>query len=153
MTSRPNVSLKGRALKCLASREHSRLELKRKLGSHAESAEQLDALLDELEHRGLLCAERFAESLVHRKAARHGVARIAAELGLHRLPPEVAQAALQPLLDSEFERAHALWVRRYGQVADTPEERVRQHRFLTARGFGADVVRRVIRGDGLQFED
>jgi regulatory protein len=81
------------------------------------------------------------------------VARFAAELGLHRLPPEVAQAALQPLLDSEFERAHALWVRRYGQVADTPEERVRQHRFLTARGFGAEVVRRVIRGDGLQFED
>ena len=56
------LSLKGRALKYLAAREHSRLELQRKLAPHAESAEQVDAALNDLEARGFLSAERFAES-------------------------------------------------------------------------------------------
>ena len=44
----PGLSLKGRALKYLAAREHSRLELTRKLAAHAESPEQIDAVLDEI---------------------------------------------------------------------------------------------------------
>jgi len=142
------VSLKGRALKYLAAREHSRLELQRKLAPHAESPEQVDAALDELEARGLLSAERFAESMVHRKAARFGSARIQAELAQHRLPSDIAQAVVRTLRDTELARAHALWVRRYGEVAQEPHDRAKQMRFLTARGFSSDVVRRVIRGEG-----
>lgn len=142
------VSLKGRALKYLAAREHSRLELQRKLAPHAESPEQVDAALDELEARGLLSAERFAESMVHRKAARFGAARIQAELTQHRLPSDIAQAVLRTLRDTELARAHALWARRYGEVAQEPQDRAKQMRFLTARGFSSDVVRRVTRGEG-----
>lgn len=142
------LSLKGRALKYLAAREHSRLELQRKLAPHAESAEQVDAALDELETRGFLSAERFAESMVHRKAARFGAARIQAELAQHRLPSDIAQAVVRSLRDTELARAHALWVRRYGEVAQVPQDRAKQVRFLTARGFSSDVVRRVTRGEG-----
>lgn len=142
------LSLKGRALKYLAAREHSRVELLRKLAPHAESPEQLDAALDELEARGLLSAERFAESMVHRKAARFGVARIQAELAQHRLPSDIAQAAVRALKETELARAHAVWVRRFGDVAQDPQARAKQVRFLTARGFSSDVVRRVTRGEG-----
>lgn len=142
------LSLKGRALKYLAAREHSRVELLRKLAPHAESPEQLDAALDELEARGLLSAERFAESMVHRKAARFGVARIQAELAQHRLPSDIAQAAVRALKETELARAHAVWVRRFGEVAQDPQARAKQVRFLTARGFSSDVVRRVTRGEG-----
>jgi len=144
----PTLSLKGRALKYLAAREHSRMELRRKLAPHAESPEQLDAVLDELEARGFLSAERFAESMVHRKAARFGAARIQAELSQHRLPSDIAQAVVRNLKDTELARAHALWVKRYGQVAQEPQARAKQVRFLTARGFSSDVVRRVTRGEG-----
>ncbi len=142
------LSLKGRALKYLAAREHSRLELQRKLAPHAESAEQVDATLDELEARGFLSAERFAESMVHRKAARFGAARIQAELTQHRLPSDIAQAVVRTLRDTELARAHALWVRRHGEVAQEPQDRAKQMRFLMARGFSSDVARRVTRGEG-----
>ena len=142
------LSLKGRALKYLANREHSRVELLRKLAPHAESQEEVEAALDDLEARGLLSAERFAESMLHRKASRFGAARIQAELAQHRLPSDIAQAALRSLKDTELARAHAVWARRYGEVASDAQEKARQMRFLTARGFAADVVRRVVKGEG-----
>lgn len=147
MSGAPGLSLKGRALKYLAAREHSRVELMRKLGPHAESPEQIAQVLDELERRGLLSAERFAESVIHRKAARYGVARLKAELAQHRLPEDITRAAAQQLRESEFDRARALWLRRFGTPPDTPEERSRQTRFLAGRGFAGDVIRRVLRGD------
>ncbi len=145
-SSPQGLSLKGRALKYLAMREHSRVELARKLGPHAESAEQVDAVLDELEQRGFLSAERFAQSVIHRKAARYGTARLKAELQQHDLPPEVAREAVESLKATELSRAQALWARRFGQVADTPEERARQSRYLAGRGFSGDVIRQVLKG-------
>jgi regulatory protein len=141
------LSLKGRALKYLAAREHSHPELRRKLGPHAESPEQVDALLDELEARGLLSAQRFAESVVHRKASRYGAARVQAELARHELPDDITREAAADLKASEMARAHAIWVRRFGAVAATPEDRARQMRFLAGRGFAPDTIRRVVRGD------
>lgn len=147
--SRPGLSLKGRALKYLAAREHSRQELRRKLAPHAESAEQIEQLLDLLEARGLMSAQRFADSVLHRKAARFGAARLKAELSQHRLPDDITREATNALLATEFQRAHALWLRRFGQVADTAEGRAKQARFLAGRGFSGEVVRKVVRGDGL----
>jgi regulatory protein len=149
----PALSLKGRALRFLSMREHSRVELRRKLAPHAESPEQLEAVLDDMAARRFLCLERFADSVVHRKAARFGAARIKAELAQHQLPGHVADAVIRGLRDSELERAHALWARRFGEVAETPQEQARQARFLLARGFAGDVVRRVVRGEGLPDPD
>lgn len=149
---RPTLSLKGRALKYLSAREHSRVELTRKLAPHAESAEQVQQVLDDLEQKDLLSAERFAASVLYRKASRYGAARLKAELAQHHLPADIASAATQSLKDTEFERAHALWARRYGEPAATLEEKAKQMRFLLARGFASDVVRRVIRGDGFQAD-
>jgi regulatory protein len=142
------LSLKGRALKYLAGREHSRVELTRKLGPHAESPEQLELVLDELEGRGFLSAQRFAESMLHRKAARFGAARIQAELSQHRLPADIAQTVVRALRETEIDRAYTLWTKRYGEVALDPRERAKQMRFLTARGFSSEVASRVTRGEG-----
>jgi regulatory protein len=140
------LSLKGRALRYLSAREHSRVELVRKLTPHAEDPAEIDRVLDDLELRGWLSAERFVESVVHRKAARYGTARIRGELNGHQLPDEAVRSALSALKDTELQRAQALWLRRYGQVADTPQERAKQMRFLAGRGFSGDVIRQVVRG-------
>jgi len=140
------LSLKGRALKYLSAREHSRVELARKLRPHAEDPTEIDRVLDDLEARGWLSAERFVESVIHRKAARYGTARIRGELNAHQLPEEAVRAALSALKDTELQRAHDLWLRRYGQVAETPQDLARQMRFLAARGFSGEVVRQVVRG-------
>ena len=139
--------MKGRALKYLAAREHSRVELRRKLAPHAESAEQIEQVLDELESRQFLSAERFAQSVAHRRGGRYGVARVQAELAQHQLPADVLTDTLQTLRETECTRAQALWLKRFGQVAQDPVERAKQMRFLLGRGFSSDVARSVLKGD------
>lgn len=143
----PKLSLKGRALKYLAAREHSRAELLRKLAPHAEEPAEVERVLDELEARGLLSAERFVESLLHRRAARLGTARLRQELQQHKLPADAVAQAVEALRGTELERARAVWQRRFGgEPAADAAERARQMRFLTARGFSSEVIRRVVRG-------
>ncbi len=146
--ARPEPTLKARALRMLARREHSRTELERKLVPHAESGEQLRALLDRLVETGLLSNERFAQSVVHRRAATRGAAVVRHELRAHGLSDEAVAEHVATLEHSEFERARALWVRRFGSKPESLAERARQSRFLLARGFAADVVRRVVGGRG-----
>lgn len=143
----PKLSLKGRALKYLAAREHSRVELLRKLAPHAEEPAEVERVLDELEAKGLLSAERFVESLLHRRAARFGTARLRQEMQQHKLPSEAVAQAVEALRGTELERARTVWQRRFGDgPAADAAERARQMRFLTARGFSAEVIRRVVRG-------
>ncbi|UZD55118.1 recombination regulator RecX [Caldimonas aquatica] len=144
----PKLSLRGRALKYLAAREHSRRELARKLAPHAETPEQVEALLDEFEAKGLLSQARFVESIVHRKAARFGAARIRQELQAHGIDGDAAHDALAALQGTEYDRARAVWQRRFGgQCAATPAERAKQMRFLAGRGFSTEVIRRVVRDE------
>jgi len=140
-----SLSLKGRALKLLSQRDHSRLELVRKLSPHAESPEQLERALDELEQGKLLSESRFAESLVRRRAERYGLRRIEQELGTHRLDPEVSGPALAAAREGERERALAAWRRRFGGPAASAAERARQHRFLAQRGFTGGTIAWVLR--------
>ena len=56
------LSLKARALRYLAAREHSRIELQRKLAKYAQEGDDVDAVLDALERADFLSAERFSES-------------------------------------------------------------------------------------------
>jgi regulatory protein len=143
---RPEPTLKARALRALARREHSRVELERKLAPHAESSEQLEALLDRLAETGLLSNERFAQSVVHRRSSTRGAAVIRHELRAHGLAEETVAEHVQALERSEYERARALWNRRFGVTPQSLAERMRQTRFLLARGFAAEVVRRVVGG-------
>ena len=43
-------------------------------------------------------------------------------------------------------RALAVWAKRFGAIAPDAAGRAKQMRFLAARGFGADVIRRVLQG-------
>jgi regulatory protein len=150
---RPPLSLKARALRWLAQREHSRIELRRKLLRAAARADPplgdaaaVDALLDWLVAERHLSEARFVESRVHARAARFGTRRIAHELAQHgtALDP----AAAQQLAATELARARALWQRRFGSTPAPADAatRARQMRFLAGRGFAADVIRRVVRG-------
>ncbi len=139
------VSLKARALRLLAMREHSRVELERKLGEHAADAGELRSLLDALEAQGWLDAQRFAASLVRRRA-RYGTARIAQELRSHGLDDALVEQALRERDDGdEAARALAALRRRHPQPAADAKQRARQQRFLQARGYTADAVRAALK--------
>ena len=140
------LSLKGRALRLLAQREHSRSELATKLARHVQEGEDLDAVLRDLEAKGFIDENRVAESLVHRRAARLGTQRLVQELRGKGVGEDLVRATAEQLRATEYERAQGVWRQRFGTCAATQQERARQMRFLAARGFSGEVVRRVVRG-------
>ncbi|WP_249931161.1 recombination regulator RecX [Ramlibacter sp. 2FC] len=140
------LSLKGRALRLLAQREHSRVELARKLAPHVQEGEDLDAVLDALQARGFIDEQRVVESLLHRRAGKLGAARIRQELQAKGLDAAAVQQAVAQLQGSELERAREVWRKKFGEPAADAAGRARQMRFLAARGFGAEAIRRVVSG-------
>lgn len=140
------LSLTGRALKYLSQREHSRLELERKLTPHAEEGEDLTAVLDALEAKDFISPERVAQSVLYRRSGKLGTSRVLHELRSKGLDDEVVRAAAEQLKDTEHARAWDVWQRKFGEAATTPQERMKQMRFLASRGFGGDVVNKVLRG-------
>lgn len=138
-------SLMARGIDALSRREYSRKELREKLVQALEagqSASEVDAVLDELESKKYLSNERYARSRVRMRSARYGNRRLAYELAMKGIDAEEVQEALQEAGD-EFERAWAVWSRRYGNPPEDYKEKTRQARFLAARGFGFDMIERV----------
>ncbi len=107
-------SLKGRALRLLSQREHSRKELERKLAAHEETPGELHQALDELQAKGLDAA--------------------------------LVTEALQRLKGTELERAREVWRRKFDALPHDAATRAKQSRFLAARGFGGEVIRKVLAG-------
>lgn len=145
---RTGLSLKARALGLLAMREQSRHELARKLGAHAETAEEVEAVLNELERAGHLSQRRFGESLLRRREQRYGRLRIARELDEHRVDDSLRSSLLGELADSERERAFGVWEKRFGRAPEDLKERARQYRFLAQRGFDGETISSVLKRAG-----
>ena len=138
------LSLKGRALRLLAGREYSRRELERKLAPREEEPGQLKQALDELQAKGFIDEQRVVDSVVHRRAPRLGAVRIRQELQAKGLDAEAVTAAVSSLQATELERALAVWRRKFDAPPADAAERAKQARFLIARGFSAQAVRRVL---------
>lgn len=113
--------------------------------SDAASSPELrvETVLAWLEANRYLSAERFAESRVNARSARFGNVRIRHELSQHEvtLSAELART----LQETEFARAATVRERKFGAVPDSAKESARQARFLAARGFSTDVIRRALR--------
>ena len=137
-------SLKGRALRLLSGREHSRTELERKLKSFETEPGTLGQALDELEAKGFISEQRVIESVLNRRAAKLGTARIRQELQGKGLDPQAVSAALTSLQTSERARALAVWRKKFGAPPQDAQAAAKQMRFLAARGFGAEIIRRVV---------
>ncbi|SFR78721.1 regulatory protein [Marinobacter daqiaonensis] len=138
----PNEQAPEMALRLLARREHSRLELALKLRQRRVGHEVIERVLDEFEDRGWLSDERFAEVFVRqRMEAGYGPLKILADLqqrGIPGRPP-----ALSEIPDDDWiASAVRLRDRRFGlgNVLEDWPERQRQGGFLARRGFSTEQV-------------
>jgi regulatory protein len=148
MPARPPLTLRNRALGLLARREHSRVELRRKLAPKVEEGDDLESLLDDLVARGWLSDQRFVEQTVRAKARRMGASRIAHDLrskGVDEGLIAVAVAATRP---GEADSMKGVWSRRFGEAPANANEKARQVRFLQARGFALEAILRFLRDPG-----
>ncbi|MHB1678183.1 MAG: recombination regulator RecX [Sulfuriferula sp.] len=133
-------SLRVRALDALARREHSRVELARKLATHGVDEGELAQLLDDLEARGWLSDARYAEQRAQGRQLRYGSQKIAYELREQGVAETLVSATLDALKATEMERARMVWEKKFGVRAVTAKERAQQIRFLQMRGFDLNVI-------------
>ena len=71
-------NLETRAMRYLVRREYSRQELAQKLSTNANASDsqELETVLDALEQKGFLSAQRVVEQTAHLRRARYGSHRI-----------------------------------------------------------------------------
>ncbi len=136
-------SLRQRAISLLARREHTRVELIRKLSPHGTS-EEIDTVLNELARTGLQSDARFAESYVRSQSARLGAARLRQSLRTKGVATELIESGLVDLPD-EMERAHEVWTNKFAAAPADAREWAKQARFLQGRGFSSDVIRKLLK--------
>ncbi|MFL9608734.1 recombination regulator RecX [Methylobacillus sp. Pita2] len=151
-TNKPATSLRERALAYLARREYSYQELLHKLSPHAGEEDDLPALLEDFKKRGWLSDTRYTEQIVHARKGRYGSLRVAHELRQHGVSDELIGKAVAGMAPDELEAATAVYRKKFSQPPQSREEWAKQARFLQGRGFGFEVIRKVLRGSPEDIE-
>jgi regulatory protein len=126
----------------LVRREHSRYELLGKLTRRGYDSAACEAVLDDLISENALSDHRFAELYVnYRRERGFGPLRIREELRKRGVSDSLRDEFCVPTDADWAVRVQALRRRRFGEVAALEfDERARQARFLSQRGFtGAQV--------------
>jgi regulatory protein len=138
-------SLRERALRHLARRDHSRAELARKLAGHGEAAE-VEAVIERMAELGLQSDSRYAEAFVRSRAARFGSNRLRSELSRRGVDRELIDEAIAgECVESEADRARAILHSRFSAAPADAREWARQARFLQARGFAPELIRKLLK--------
>jgi len=141
-----SAEIKSRAVKLLTTREHSRQELARKLCARGYPVDDVDAVLDALEHDELLSEERLVETYVNERLDKgFGPLRIQAELrdkGLSdtQIGPHVA-------IDDEdcLARIASIHAKRFGDSGPRDHrDLAKRARFLEYRGFPSHLIARYL---------
>jgi regulatory protein len=127
-------------MRFLARREHTRVELKRKLEARAQEGEDVERLLDELAQRGWLSDARFAEQAIRAKARRFGPIKLAHFLKSKGVGEEAIAAGLKGAGAEGASSLESVWRSRYRGAPSDERERLRQVRFLQGRGFAVDDI-------------
>ena len=139
-------SLRARALDILSRQEISRFDLKHKLARYSESEEEIDQVLNEFADRHWQSDERYAESYIHSKSARHGSLRLKQALAVKGIDEAVIREFL-PDKSDELASALAVLHKKFKQPAADLQEKQKQMRFLAYRGFDMDIINQALKNN------
>lgn len=136
------------ALNLLARREHSFLELQRKLQQRGCENPVLEQLLADLQSENLQSDARYVEVYVRSRQGRGiGPVRIRKELQERGMADELIAEYLDEHDPCWHELAMKAWHKHFGNCpAKDNKERAKQVRFLVYRGFSFDVVKDIVDG-------
>ncbi len=139
---------RNQALRLLASREHSRRELERKLLARGYEASILVGVLDDLIVTGLLSDERMAEAYVAGRMRKgFGPLRLRQELRERGLDDDLIGPVIDLSPGDWLEIMSRVAARKFGPGPVTDrKELARRARFLEYRGFPPELVGRYLRG-------
>lgn len=135
------------ALRLLARREHSAVELKTKLVGKGWPEDHVDRVVPALAEAGLQSDVRFAESFARQRSGRfYGPRRIQAELAQRGIASDLAADAIASLEVDFSELAADYYRRKYGRAGGKPDfrERAKRSQALYRRGFESEHLRGLI---------
>ena len=142
MTSPQEPSLRARAMRLLARRDHSREELRRKLAAKVQEGEDLEGVLDTLANEGWLSDTRYAEQAIRAKARRFGPRMLAYQLRGKGVDEESITRAFRAAGTDGISSIERIWASRFRAAPSDEREKARQVRFLQARGFSLEEALR-----------
>jgi regulatory protein len=124
------------AMDYLARREHTRVELRRKLQKKGYEQEEIEQALDRLQKEGLQSDLRFAESFTEQRARNgHGPLKIRQELRIHGVGDVMIDDTLNSISVDWDQQALAVWHKKFGRLPLDIKEKAKQQRFMLQRGF------------------
>ena len=141
------------AVSALARREHSELEMRRKLMQKGFPQHEIDASIAQLVKNNLLSDERFAESYINMRRQRgYGPLRISQELRERGIDEELSE----PLLDKNSPQWRQVmrqqYAKKYGsELAQEYAEKAKRAKYLQNRGFPLDWVFRLDSMDEYEY--
>ncbi|WP_428603733.1 regulatory protein RecX [Sedimenticola sp.] len=150
---RQREELEQAAIRLLTIREHSRVELRRKLQSRCDEPTLLEQVLDGLELRGYQSDARFVEQYVTgRKQKGFGPVRIRQELQERGVASTLIDPQTDPR-DSEWQvLLQACCRRKFGDTLPADfKERAKRARFLEYRGFPSELIRDFLWSDSAEL--
>jgi regulatory protein len=139
--------LRQRALEYLGKREYSYAELGQKLKTYLEEDESFEVvteILEDFKTRGWLSDARFTEQIVHARSHKFGSAKIANELREKGVSQELIETAIEQVKENELDNAKEIWRKKFKATPASRDEWARQARFLQNRGFGFDIIKKVL---------
>lgn len=138
----PAAQIREAAIRLLSRREHSQVELIRKLTQKGFDENDCNLEVLRLKEQGYQSDTRFAQMFVRARAAKfYGPGRVRDELKQHQLVGQDIQAALAESDIDWFELCQQAMARKFRQgVAQDWQARQKQKRYLWQRGFSEDQI-------------
>ncbi len=143
---KPERSIRNTALDLLSRREHTRLELSRKLKAKKFSSSEIDELLSLLKSEGLQSDARYTESYVYLRRQRgFGPMKIKLELQERGVSTHLIDTHVDADSQAWLNTARREYVKKFGdQTAESLKEKAKRVRFLQSRGFTSDIIRKTL---------
>ena len=148
-TTRPAArpTARNKAIQYLAMREHSYLELSRKLQQKGYEDAEIDHALSKLIEDNLLSDERFGEAFVRSRVSKgQGPVRIRMELRDKGLNDFQIEQSFQANIEIDWDKVlETTWRKKYTEIAENANEKAKQWRFLQYRGFTPTQITQLFR--------
>lgn len=138
-----------RAMDLLARREHSRVQLQRKLTEKGFAVAAVEQVLAQLATENLQSDHRYTENYVHARGQKgYGPLRIQMELREHGIPDELVAEYLDMKDPLWRQQAIAVRGKKFGEGLPAEyQAKAKQMRFLQYRGFTSEQIRYALEAD------
>lgn len=140
--------IRTKALDLLARREHSALELKRKLLSRGYELDKIEIAIASLQRDGLQSDERFVECYARTRSTHgFGPQRIKAELNQRGITDELIQSYIDENAEIWLKSLQQVCEKKFGtKRSNDINIYVKQINFLKYRGFTNQQIKMITRG-------